>query len=171
MTEPFALPSYSSVYDVVIQVDGFYDRLVVIERDLLQLGNVYIDVSMVPKVAFGQVRVVVTWGGNADLDLFVIKDRPVMTASSDFVWTEGFEMAGVELERFSESGFDGPETVLLENSTFGNYTIAVNVYSDYDGGDFKCAAADAACAFQGGERVEIYTEDGLMWYSTFADTG
>lgn len=171
MTVPIALTPSTS-YDVVVSGDGFYSRFVTIFSGVK--GNFVVDLVMVPVVDFGQLRVVLTWVGQADLDLFVVAEAPIFTASPGFIWKrEGKrEMAGALIESSSTDAFLGAESALIsfppgQNET--EFMIAVNVFGGYDGMMGKCASTDPTCSFRGGEEmIYVYSSMGLMWSGAYS---
>jgi len=177
---PF-LPIYltNGQYSVIVRLNGYYDRLIT----FAVANNQPVDAfgMMVPVVASGQLRVVLSWGGRPyDLDLYVMRKTDPLPGWDKIVYWDqrtapvpsgGIdEMRGIQLDRDWVSGY-GPETVTFGTASRAlSWHVAVNVYTDmleYEADYFQCfPTLDDTCHFFGGETVEFYTSTGLITSAT-----
>lgn len=177
---PLLLTPREETYHIVISQDGFYDRITSLQVNAS--GTVVLDIVMVPVVPDDFVRIVLTWPGPAELDLFVARDadptqdgfQQLSVASEDFVWNERSSIEGIVQNRFPDSYREGKtrvESILMDANTAldSTYRLGVIVFGNLNGGGQKCSTAtDSACSFFGDERIEVYGENGLLFGSEYS---
>ncbi|MDI9499045.1 MAG: S8 family serine peptidase [Bacillota bacterium] len=119
--------------------------------------TVTLDVPMVPQLATGQARIVLTWGDAPDdLDIHLTGTLP--DGSACHVWPfdpssgpEGAPEVTIDLD---DKDGNGPETLTLRNWNSGSYTLFVHDFSNL------ALMADSYGLARSGARVTIYLADG-----------
>ena len=181
---PIYVPVVSDVtYTMILSQGNYYDQAVPMAMiDPLPLGQkpTTITAVMVRRTNVDGLRVVLTFSGIEDGDLYIFRDplpgkyENEGSNNDPFVfWDDQEALSGIKLEQDCTTNECGTETVLFSSSpdhVDATYSVVVNVYAGVgqDSEDGKCVLhTTKRCRLQGNstnpdETVHFYDNNGLI---------
>ncbi|MCM1193504.1 MAG: zinc-ribbon domain-containing protein [Butyrivibrio sp.] len=156
----------SGVYTVQVRSEGYPDAYTEIEVwEEAAVGSVY----MMPALAEGQTGILLTWEGDADLDLTLF--TPWQAADGDMAHIGGNVSSDSHGNMLVSDNKSGCEVMYVNSAEVGSYKLYVNNYTDSLAGNYASGLLSdlkvRVCLYNNQGFVAEYTlplgQNGVVW--------